>query len=150
MVSHEVTWLRPVSSASAWRGCPAELLLSVSRPQRRGEVSFSRAVPNSLSAQGTSSEFEVVPAEEQNSPPASGGQARNTMVSGWQVPSTSHVSLFQSPSPGGEAQDPLRSLGHPGVTWGYTRGQGKGCFSLTYANSWLVTSPTWAIQTPDH
>uniref|UniRef100_A0A667HC69 TNFAIP3-interacting protein 1 n=1 Tax=Lynx canadensis TaxID=61383 RepID=A0A667HC69_LYNCA len=55
-----VTWLHPVSSASAWRGCPAEL----------GEVSFSRAVPNSLSAQGTSSEFEVVPAEEQNSPPA--------------------------------------------------------------------------------
>ncbi|XP_019319995.2 TNFAIP3-interacting protein 1 isoform X1 [Panthera pardus] len=31
---------------------------------------------------GTSSEFEVVPAEEQNSPPASGGQARNTMELG--------------------------------------------------------------------
>uniref|UniRef100_A0A673V1R4 TNFAIP3-interacting protein 1 n=1 Tax=Suricata suricatta TaxID=37032 RepID=A0A673V1R4_SURSU len=31
---------------------------------------------------GTSSEFEVVPTEEQNSPPASGGHARNTMELG--------------------------------------------------------------------
>uniref|UniRef100_G3U5M4 TNFAIP3-interacting protein 1 n=1 Tax=Loxodonta africana TaxID=9785 RepID=G3U5M4_LOXAF len=52
----------PVSSA--WAGFP-----------------LHRAAPNSLSAQGTSSEFEVVPAEEQNSPPESGGP-RNTMELG--------------------------------------------------------------------
>lgn len=124
---------------------------SVTRLQRRGEVFFSQAVPNSLSVQGTSSEFEVVPAEEQTSPPASSGHARSTTVSGWRVPSSSHVSsLFQSPGPGGEAQDPLRSLGHSGVTWGYTRGRSRGCFSLTYANPWLVTSPTGAIQARGH
>lgn len=68
--------------------------------------SLRQPVTNSLSAQGTSSEFEVVP-NEQNSPPESGGQTRNMMVSGWQVPGTSHVSsLFQSPGPGSEAQGP--------------------------------------------
>ncbi|XP_034512736.1 TNFAIP3-interacting protein 1 isoform X3 [Ailuropoda melanoleuca] len=34
---------------------------------------------------GTSSEFEVVPAEEQTSPPASSGHARSTTVSGWRA-----------------------------------------------------------------
>lgn len=67
---------------------------------------FSQAAPNSLSAQGTSSEFEVVPTEEQNSPPERGGRTRNTVVSGWQVPG--HIPCLISVS----------------VTWPWVRGTG--------------------------
>nr|KAF6449201.1 TNFAIP3 interacting protein 1 [Rousettus aegyptiacus] len=42
----------------------------------------SSAAPNSLSAQGTSSEFEVVSNEERNSPPESGGHTRSPMELG--------------------------------------------------------------------
>lgn len=71
---------------------------------------FSLAAPNPLSAQGTS-EFEVVPTEEQNSPPGSHGRTRNMMVSGWQIPG--HVPRLLSVS----------------VTWPWVRDTGPAQIS---------------------
>lgn len=72
---------------------------------RRSMEFFSQPL-TPLSAQGTSSEFEVVPTEEQNSPPESSGCTRNVMVSGWQVPV--HIPCLLSVS----------------VTWAWVRGTG--------------------------
>lgn len=53
---------------------------------------FFWVAPNSLFAQGTSSDFEVVPTEEQNSPPQTGSPPRNMMVSTGKPPE--HVPRF--------------------------------------------------------
>ena len=79
---------------------------------------FSQAVPNSLSVQGTSSEFEVVPAEEQTSPRVSSGHPRSTVVSGWRVPAHptsplcfSHLVLAERPRISSHPWGTLESLG---------------------------------------
>lgn len=127
------------------------LLFAAVGSRRRAEVVFSQAAPNSLSAQGTSSEFEVVPTEERNSPPESSSHTRSPMVSGWQVPG--HVPHLLSVSvtwpwvrgtrPAHRTLGTMESLGD---TWG----AGAEYFSLAYANPLLVTSPTWVTQAPDH
>lgn len=130
-------WVQPVRGGAArTNSC------SVTRPQR-GEVVFSQAVPNSLSVQGTSSEFEVVPADDQTSPPASGGHARNTKVSGWRV-------LAHPTSPlcfGHLALAERHRIAHiPGALWshlGIHKGLGQGALLAHICKFLADDFPDW-------